>query len=158
MSDSTHKDSNERWLARLLGGDFLLWSPNIQAEGFLHWDRIFATRRVPRARGFDPTFGSFAHGFAVLSETADFFYKCDNLYSPKDEIVVRWDDPAIGIDWGVTEPSLSARDAAADNGDRPAAVHRVHIPNSVRPRWRMGGGRLPAAPVSPARSDRSTQR
>jgi len=55
----------------------------------------------------------FAHGFAVLSETADFFYKCDNLYSPKDEIVVRWDDPAIGIDWGVTEPSLSARDAAA---------------------------------------------
>ena len=35
----------------------------------------------------------FAHGFAVLSETADFFYKCDNPYSPKDEIVVRWDDP-----------------------------------------------------------------
>ncbi len=44
----THQDSNERWLARLLGGDFLLWSPNIQAEGFLHWDRIFATRTIPR--------------------------------------------------------------------------------------------------------------
>ena len=42
----------------------------------------------------------FAHGFAVLSETADFFYKCDDLYSPKDEISVRWDDPAIGINWG----------------------------------------------------------
>jgi dTDP-4-dehydrorhamnose 3,5-epimerase len=55
----------------------------------------------------------FAHGFAVLSETADFFYKCDDLYSPKDEIVVRWDDPAIGIKWGVENPSLSARDAAA---------------------------------------------
>ena len=55
----------------------------------------------------------FAHGFVVLSETADFFYKCDDLYSPKDEIVVRWDDPAIGINWGVTNPSLSARDAAA---------------------------------------------
>ena len=55
----------------------------------------------------------FAHGFVVLSDTADFFYKCDDLYSPKDEIVVRWDDPAIGIDWGVTNPSLSARDAAA---------------------------------------------
>ena len=54
----------------------------------------------------------FAHGFAVLSETADFFYKCDNLYSPEDEIVVRWDDPAIGIQWGVEKPSLSARDAA----------------------------------------------
>jgi dTDP-4-dehydrorhamnose 3,5-epimerase len=57
----------------------------------------------------------FAHGFAVLSETADFFYKCDNLYSPEDEIVVRWDDPAIGIQWGVEKPSLSARDAAAPN-------------------------------------------
>ena len=55
----------------------------------------------------------FAHGFVVLSETADFFYKCDDLYSPKDEIVVRWDDPAIGINWGVTNPTLSARDAAA---------------------------------------------
>ena len=55
----------------------------------------------------------FAHGFVVLSETADFFYKCDDLYSPKDEIVVRWDDPAIGINWGVTNPSLSERDAAA---------------------------------------------
>jgi dTDP-4-dehydrorhamnose 3,5-epimerase len=55
----------------------------------------------------------FAHGFAVLSETADFFYKCDNLYSPKDEIVVRWDDPAIGIPWGIENPSLSSRDASA---------------------------------------------
>jgi dTDP-4-dehydrorhamnose 3,5-epimerase len=55
----------------------------------------------------------FAHGFAVLSETADFFYKCDELYSPSDEIVVRWNDPAIGIAWGIDSPSLSARDAAA---------------------------------------------
>ncbi|MGY4509020.1 dTDP-4-dehydrorhamnose 3,5-epimerase [Bradyrhizobium sp. USDA 3650] len=55
----------------------------------------------------------FAHGFAVLSETADFFYKCDDLYSPKDELVVRWDDPAIGIDWGIPNPSLSPRDAEA---------------------------------------------
>jgi dTDP-4-dehydrorhamnose 3,5-epimerase len=55
----------------------------------------------------------FAHGFAVLSETADFFYKCDNAYSPKDEVVVRWDDPAIGIAWGIENPSLSPRDAAA---------------------------------------------
>jgi dTDP-4-dehydrorhamnose 3,5-epimerase len=55
----------------------------------------------------------FAHGFAVLSETADFFYKCDNPYSPKDEIVVRWDDPAIGISWGIENPLLSNRDASA---------------------------------------------
>ena len=55
----------------------------------------------------------FAHGFVVLSETADFFYKCDDLYSPKDEVSIRWDDPAIGIKWGIDDPSLSAKDAAA---------------------------------------------
>jgi dTDP-4-dehydrorhamnose 3,5-epimerase len=55
----------------------------------------------------------FAHGFLVLSESADCFYKCDELYSPADEIVVRWNDPAIGITWGLDNPKLSARDAAA---------------------------------------------
>ena len=55
----------------------------------------------------------FAHGFVVLSETVDFFYKCDNAYSPKDEVSVRWDDPAIGINWGISDPSLSAKDMAA---------------------------------------------
>jgi len=55
----------------------------------------------------------FAHGFAVLSESADFFYKCDEHYRPSNEIVVRWNDPAIGISWGIERPVLSARDAAA---------------------------------------------
>ena len=55
----------------------------------------------------------FAHGFVVLSETADFFYKCDDLYSPKDEVAIRWNDPAIGIKWGIDNPSLSAKDVAA---------------------------------------------
>ena len=55
----------------------------------------------------------FAHGFAVLSETADFFYKCDELYSPSDELVVRWNDPALGISWGIESPTVSGRDAAA---------------------------------------------
>jgi dTDP-4-dehydrorhamnose 3,5-epimerase len=55
----------------------------------------------------------FAHGFATLSESVDFLYKCDELYRPSDEIVVRWNDPAIGINWGIDSPVLSARDAAA---------------------------------------------
>ena len=55
----------------------------------------------------------FAHGFVVLSETADFFYKCDDLYSPKDEVSICWNDSAIGIDWGIEAPSLSAKDADA---------------------------------------------
>jgi dTDP-4-dehydrorhamnose 3,5-epimerase len=54
-----------------------------------------------------------AHGFVVLSDRADFLYKCDDYYSPQDEIVVRWNDPALGIDWRISEPLLGARDAAA---------------------------------------------
>ncbi len=57
----------------------------------------------------------FAHGFAVLSEFADFSYKVTGRYSPKDEHVLRWDDPAIGIDWKIDPAAaiLSERDAAA---------------------------------------------
>jgi len=55
----------------------------------------------------------FAHGFAVTSDTADFEYKCSDFYTPTAEIVVRWDDPAIGIEWPVEGPTLSARDAGA---------------------------------------------
>ena len=54
----------------------------------------------------------FAHGFLVLSERADFFYKCDDYYGPTDELVVKWDDPALGIDWGISNPDLSQRDRA----------------------------------------------
>ena len=49
----------------------------------------------------------------VLSEHADFAYKCDSIYSPEDEIVVRWNDPELGIDWKIENPSLSARDSTA---------------------------------------------
>ena len=55
----------------------------------------------------------FAHGFVVLSDSADFFYKCDAPYSPADELVIRWNDPAIAIDWGIDNPTLSERDASA---------------------------------------------
>ncbi len=55
----------------------------------------------------------FAHGFAVLSDTVDVEYKCTDYYDPKDELTVRWDDPAIGIEWSVKEPTLSRRDGSA---------------------------------------------
>jgi dTDP-4-dehydrorhamnose 3,5-epimerase len=53
----------------------------------------------------------FAHGFVVLSETALFFYKCTEFYSPKDEMTILWNDPEIGIAWPVSEPVLSEKDA-----------------------------------------------
>jgi dTDP-4-dehydrorhamnose 3,5-epimerase len=55
----------------------------------------------------------FAHGFCVLSETVDFFYKCDNYYSPANELVIRWDDPVIGIKWPMSDLILSSGDASA---------------------------------------------
>ncbi len=52
-----------------------------------------------------------AHGFVVLSETADVMYKCTDLYSPKDDRGLIWNDPDIGIDWPVADPVLSPKDA-----------------------------------------------
>ncbi len=56
----------------------------------------------------------FAHGFSVLSEEAVFQYKCDNLYTPQSEGAIAWNDPEIGIDWGLKAEDilLSAKDAA----------------------------------------------
>jgi dTDP-4-dehydrorhamnose 3,5-epimerase len=56
----------------------------------------------------------FAHGFLVLSESADFLYKSTDYYAPEHERCVIWNDPAIGIDWPRdVEPTLSAKDRAA---------------------------------------------
>jgi dTDP-4-dehydrorhamnose 3,5-epimerase len=54
----------------------------------------------------------FAHGFAVLSDTALFAYKCSDVYHPEDEGGLLWSDPALAIDWPVESPVLSAKDAA----------------------------------------------
>jgi len=53
----------------------------------------------------------FAHGFVVLSETADFLYKTTDFYAPAHERCIVWNDPIIGIDWPLTaQPSLSVKD------------------------------------------------
>ena len=45
----------------------------------------------------------FAHGFVVLSETADFIYKCTDYYHPESEQGIAWDDPDLNIDWSIAE-------------------------------------------------------
>lgn len=56
----------------------------------------------------------FAHGFYVLSETADFLYKTTNYYSPEHDRSLQWNDSEIGIDWGLTSPPIiSAKDESA---------------------------------------------
>ena len=59
-----------------------------------------------------------AHGFVVLSESADFLYKTTDYYAPQFERSIAWNDPAIGIDWplaahGIEAPVLSEKDSAA---------------------------------------------
>jgi len=53
----------------------------------------------------------YAHGFLVLSETADFEYKCTDYYRADDEIGLIWNDPDVGIEWPDANPRLSAKDA-----------------------------------------------
>ncbi|PUE54821.1 dTDP-4-dehydrorhamnose 3,5-epimerase [Limnohabitans sp. Rim8] len=56
----------------------------------------------------------FAHGFVVLSDTADFLYKTTNYYAPQHERCIAWNDPAIRIQWPIQgEPSLSVKDKQA---------------------------------------------
>jgi dTDP-4-dehydrorhamnose 3,5-epimerase len=62
----------------------------------------------------------FAHGFVVLSETAEFLYKTTDYYAPAFERCIAWNDPAINIDWRIdTAPALSSKDA---QGQRLAAA------------------------------------
>jgi len=62
----------------------------------------------------------FAHGFLVLSESAEFVYKCTDYYAPEHERGLRWDDPAVGIEWPLAKgavPILSPKDAQAPGLD-----------------------------------------
>jgi dTDP-4-dehydrorhamnose 3,5-epimerase len=55
----------------------------------------------------------FAHGFLVLSEEAEFVYKCTDYYDPNDELRIAWNDPQLAIPWPMAEPLLSEPDRGA---------------------------------------------
>jgi len=56
----------------------------------------------------------FAHGFVVLSETADFEYKCTDYYDTSDEGSILWNDPDLNIPWPIDDPNLSDKDVKAE--------------------------------------------
>ena len=53
----------------------------------------------------------FAHGFCVVSVTALVQYKCTDYYDPASERGLIWNDPSVGIDWGINDPVISAKDS-----------------------------------------------
>lgn len=57
----------------------------------------------------------FAHGFCVMSDTADVHYKVTSVYDPATECSIRWNDPEIGVKWPTASPLLSARDEQAES-------------------------------------------
>ena len=77
---------------------------------YLHWVGVELSAENKRML-FIPR--GFGHGFLTLSDDVEFFYKTDNLYNMECDRCIRFDDPDIGVDWGITEPILSKRDAAA---------------------------------------------
>lgn len=78
----------------------------------------------------------FARGFCVLSEAAEVHYLCSAFYNPAAEVSVRWDDPAIGIAWPITEPILSRKDVEAMTLDMwlasEGADHLAYEANKTR--------------------------
>ncbi len=82
------------------------------SETFGRWVGVELSAENHRLFWVPPGFG---HGFYVLSEQAEFVYKCTDYYAPQHERVIRYDDPGIGIDWPLrsdTETVLSAKDLA----------------------------------------------
>ncbi len=64
----------------------------------------------------------FAHGFEVLSDTADVLYKVTDYWAPATERSIRWDDPEIGIDWPILNPILTDKDSKAPTLDQVAVL------------------------------------
>jgi dTDP-4-dehydrorhamnose 3,5-epimerase len=55
----------------------------------------------------------FGHAFLTLTDDVEFVYKCDNFYSKEHDRNIRFDDPELGVEWGIADPILSEKDAAA---------------------------------------------
>jgi len=69
----------------------------------------------------------FAHGFAVLSDEAEFHYKCSEFYDSKDDRGLLWNEPAIGVAWPVSEPILSAKDTTQTPFERLTEADFPHV-------------------------------
>jgi dTDP-4-dehydrorhamnose 3,5-epimerase len=96
-------------LCRVVAGEVLDVALDIRRESptFGKWTSAVLSAENQQQIYIPP---GFAHGFAVLSESAEFLYKCSDFYFAEDEHGVLWNDPHLKIDWKVSEPLLSPKD------------------------------------------------
>ena len=110
-------------LCRVIHGEVLDVVVDVRHDSphFGKWEKAVLSA-ANKLQMYIPT--GFAHGYVVLSETAEFLYKCDDFYHPEYERGLLWNDPALGIDWGVEAPILSAKD---QQNPRLAAIPRDEL-------------------------------
>lgn len=99
-------------LVRCIRGAILDVAVDIRrsSPSFARWTAVELSAGNRRMLWIPP---GFAHGFTPLSDEADVIYKCTTLWHQPSDRSIRWNDPAIGIDWGVVDPELSGKDANA---------------------------------------------
>ena len=78
---------------------------------FGQWEGVILSEENKRQFWIPP---GFAHGFLVISDFADFEYKCTDYYDPSDEGTILWNDPDLDIPWPIVDPVLSKKDASAE--------------------------------------------
>jgi len=96
-------------LCRVIKGEVLDVVVDIRPESphFAKWEAAILSEENRRMMYVPP---GFAHGYLVLSQTAEFLYKCSDFYRPEYERGLAWNDPAIGIKWEIEIPILSEKD------------------------------------------------
>lgn len=97
-------------LVRVVSGEVFDVAVDIRkgSPTFGRWSGVTLTAENHRQIYVPP---GFAHGFCVVSDVADFLYKCTDYYAPEDERGIRWDDPDIGIAWPDMQYALSEKDS-----------------------------------------------
>lgn len=110
-------------LCRVIQGEVLDVVVDVRPDSplFGRWEKAVLSAANKRQIYIPP---GFAHGYVVLSETAEFLYKCGDFYHPEHQRGLLWNDPALGIDWGVEAPILSAKD---QRNPRLAAIPRDEL-------------------------------
>ena len=81
-----------------------------ESPTFGQWDGLILSEDNKKQLWVPP---GFAHGFVVVSETADLYYKCTDYYDPSDEVSILWNDRDLNISWPIRSPVLSKKDALA---------------------------------------------